>query len=114
MSHSWKASEPRAVRATWPVMATMGTESALAPIRAGYQVGSPGPGGGNTHTNLAGNPGVTVGGVGGGLLVAHQYVPQLGIAPKSIVERQNSPAGVPEKDVNSFPDQTFADDFPNL
>ena len=43
MSHSWKASVPRAVRATWPVMATIGTESALAPMMPVTRLVAPGP-----------------------------------------------------------------------
>ena len=43
MSHSWNASDPNAVRATWPVMATMGTESALAPMMPVTRFVAPGP-----------------------------------------------------------------------
>ena len=43
ISHSWKASLPRDARATWPVMATMGTESALAPMMPVTRLVAPGP-----------------------------------------------------------------------
>ena len=43
MSHSWNASEPRAVRATCPVMAISGTESALAPMIPVTRLVAPGP-----------------------------------------------------------------------
>ena len=43
VSHSWNASVPRADRATWPVMATMGTESALAPMMPVTRLVAPGP-----------------------------------------------------------------------
>ena len=40
MSHSWNASVPNAARATWPVMATNGTLSALGSHEASNEVGS--------------------------------------------------------------------------
>ena len=43
VSHSWKASEPREGRATCPVMATMGTESALAAMMPVTRLVAPGP-----------------------------------------------------------------------
>ena len=43
ISHSWNASEPKDARATWPVMATIGTESALAPIIPVTKFVAPGP-----------------------------------------------------------------------
>ena len=43
MSHSWNASVPKAARATWPVMATSGTLSALAPMIPGTRLVAPGP-----------------------------------------------------------------------
>ena len=43
MSHSWKASEPSTGRATCPVMAIMGTESARAPISPVTRLVAPGP-----------------------------------------------------------------------
>ena len=41
-------------------------------------------------------------------------MPDLGIAPKGIVEGQDGPSRVAEDDVNAFPEQTFADDFRTL
>ena len=43
MSHSWNASLPRDARATCPVMATIGTESALAPMIPVTRLVAPGP-----------------------------------------------------------------------
>ena len=43
MSHSWKASVPTAARATCPVMATYGSESALAPMMPVTRLVAPGP-----------------------------------------------------------------------
>ena len=43
MSHSWNASVPMAARATWPVMATSGTLSALAPMIPVTRLVAPGP-----------------------------------------------------------------------
>ena len=42
-STSWKASEPRSRPTTWPVMATMGTESIMAVARPVTRLVAPGP-----------------------------------------------------------------------
>ena len=66
------------MRATWPVMATMGTESALAPIKPVTRLVAPGPEVATQTPTLPVTRGVAVGGVGGGLFVAHQDMAQLG------------------------------------
>ena len=43
MSASWKASVPMEVDATWPVIATMGTESMYASVSAVTRFAAPGP-----------------------------------------------------------------------
>src|SRR5699024_12440677 len=43
VSASWKASVPMAASATWPVMATMGTESMLASASGVTRLVAPGP-----------------------------------------------------------------------
>ena len=43
MSASWKASEPMAPEATWPVTATIGTESMWASAMAVTRLVAPGP-----------------------------------------------------------------------
>jgi hypothetical protein len=43
MSASWKASVPMAGRATWPVMATIGTESMYASAIGVTRLVAPGP-----------------------------------------------------------------------
>ena len=43
VSHSWKASVPMAVVGTWPVMATMGTESMCAVSMPVTRLVAPGP-----------------------------------------------------------------------
>ena len=43
ISHSWNASDPNEVRATCPVMAIIGTESARAPMMPVTRLVAPGP-----------------------------------------------------------------------
>ena len=81
------------------------------PHYSGHQVRRARTGGGDAHARLSGNPGVSIGGVGGGLLVADQDMPDLGIAPKRIIERQDRAAGVAENYVHAFPEQAFTDDL---
>ena len=114
VSHSWKASDPRAARATWPVMATMGTESALAPMIPVTRLVAPGPGRSHANAHPASNAGVPVGGMGGCLLVAHQDMAQVREAPQRVVKRKDCPAGVAENDVHAFAAQAFADDLRTL
>ena len=54
---------------------------------AGDEVGRSGAGGSDTDAHLATDPRVSVGGMGRGLLVAHEDVAELRIAPKGVVER---------------------------
>ena len=53
----------------------------LGPHDPGDQVGRAGAGRGDTHADLAADPRVGIGGMGRGLLVAHQDVPKLRIGP---------------------------------
>ena len=75
------------------------------------EVGGAGAGGGDANAGLAGDAGVAVGGVGGGLFVPHQDVAQLRIGPQRVVERQNGSAGVSKEHFNTLAEQTFTDDF---
>ena len=78
---------------------------------AGDEVGGAGAGGGHADAGLAGDAGVAVGGVGGGLLVPDEDVAQLRVGPQGVVERQDGAAGVSEQDLNALAQQAFADDF---
>ena len=83
----------------------------LGAHEAGNQVGGAGARGGDANANLAGDAGIAVGGVGRGLLVAHEHMTKLGVAPESVVKGKNGPARMPEDYVNSFLEQTLADDL---
>ena len=78
---------------------------------AGSQIGGAGAGGGGADADLAGGPGVAVGGHSGGLFVAYQDMAQLGVAAEGAVKGQHRAAGQAEKDLDSFLEQAFTDDF---
>ena len=63
---------------------------------AGDRVGRPRPGGDEHAADLAGAPRIALGGMDGGLLVAHQDVAQAVEAVEHVVDRQHRPAGVAE------------------
>src|SRR5690625_3504379 len=52
--------------------------------------------------HLAGGAGVTVGGVGGGLLVAHQNMFYVLLAKKGVVNMQRGSTWVTENELNAF------------
>ena len=78
---------------------------------AGNQVGGAGAGGCHADAGLAGDAGVAVGGVGGGLLMPHQNMTQLRIGPEGIVKGEDGAAGMAEQHIHALAQQAFADDF---
>src|SRR5699024_7706992 len=80
----------------------------------GGQVGGAGAGGGETHTHLAGSPGVAVSSVGGALFVGGKNVPDLiliAVQFEFIVYIQNGAAGVTEYGIRPLLQQTFHQDL---
>ena len=77
-SHSWKASVPITAVATWPLMHSTGIESLIASSRPGDGVADAGAGGHQHDADPAGAARIAFGRVHGGLLMAHQDVPQRG------------------------------------
>ena len=92
MSASWKASVPIELAPTWPVMATIGTESMWASASGRDQVGGARARGRHAHAHAAGRRGVPLGGVAGTLLVPHQDVPDRGVHQR-VVRREDRAAG---------------------
>ena len=68
-----------------------------------------GAGGRHHHPRLAAGSGVAVRHVGAALLVAHQDVPQLGMAGQVLVDGQVGPARVAEYELDSLPLEGFED-----
>ena len=76
----------------------------------GHEVRGAGSGGAHADPDLAGHPGVAVGGMGPALLVADEDVAQLGVVAEDVVERQDHAAGVAEEDVRALEEERLADD----
>ena len=99
MGHSWKASVPMAVVATWPVMTTMGIESIMASASGVTMLVAPGPARHHGHAGPARDVGVALGHVPGPLLVAHQDVADRRVED-GVVDGQDGPAGEAEDDLH--------------
>ena len=78
---------------------------------AGDEVGRAGSGGGEADAGASGDAGVAVGGVRGGLFVAHEHVLDVGVVAELVVERQDNAAGVAEEDINALGSEAFHQDF---
>src|SRR5690606_14945383 len=78
---------------------------------AGDGVGGTGAGGHHDHTSLAGGPGVAVGHVGGGLLVADQDMGHVVLTEQRIVNVQEGTARVPVNVLNALVPQSANDHF---
>src|SRR5207342_2757257 len=77
---------------------------------AGDQVRRAGTRGAHADADAAGDPGVTVGGVGPALLVADEDVAQLRVVAEDVVERQDHAARVAEDDVHALEQEGLAYD----
>ena len=93
MSASWKASVPIALDATWPVIATSGTESMCASAIGVTRLVAPGPRGRHADADLAGGLRVAGGRVARALLVPHEHVPHPGGVHQRVVRRKDRAAG---------------------
>ena len=100
MSASWKASVPMAGPATWPVMATIGTESMCASAIGVTRLVAPGPEVAMQTPDLAGHHRVALGGVARALLVPDEDVPDVLGVVERVVRRQDRAAGNAEYDVS--------------
>ena len=58
-----------------------------------------------------GDPGVAVGGVSGGLLVADEDVLDVGVLAQCVVERQHHAARIAEEDIDTLGAETFHQDL---
>ena len=76
----------------------------------GHEVRRTRPGRAHADADLAGDPGVAVGGVGAALLVADEDVAELGVVAEDVVERQDHAARVAEEDVDALEEERLADD----
>ena len=101
MSASWKASEPIEPLGTWPVIATIGTESMWASAIAVTRLVAPGPGGGHADADLAGDHRVALRRVAGALLVADEDVADLLGVEERVVGGQDRSAGDAEDGVDA-------------
>ena len=75
---------------TWPVIATIGTESMWASASGVTRLVAPGPGGRHADADPAGRRGVALGGVAGALLVADEDVAHLDRVEERVVGRAGS------------------------
>ena len=98
MSASWKASEPMNARPTWPVIATIGTESMYASAIGVTRLVAPGPEVAMQTPTRPGRLRVALGRVTCTLLVPDQDVAQLGRVEQRVVRRQDGPARDAEDD----------------
>ena len=78
--------------------------------QAGHQVRGAGPTGGQAHADLAGDPGIALGHVHGGLFVPHQDVADR-VGRHGVVGRENCAARIPEDEVDALAQQGFPDDL---
>ena len=77
----------------------------------GNQIGRTGAAGGDDHTGFAGNPGKTIGGVGGILFMgAQNVIDAVGIFIQLIIDGQNRSAGITENGVGTIAAQCFNND----
>ena len=107
-SVSWKASLPIAGRATWPVMATMGTESICAVAMPVTRLVAPGPEVAMHTPTLPVTLGVAVGGHGRALLVAREDMPDLWVLGEGLVEWQDGATRDAEHHVDPLHQQALA------
>ena len=110
MSISWNASLP--IRADGDVAGDRDHRDGIEEggPDPGHEVRRARPGRAHADADLAGDPGVAVGGVGAALLVADEDVAQLGVVAEDVVEGQDHAARVAEEDVDALEEERLADD----
>ena len=69
---------------------------------AGHRIGDAGAGGDQHHAGLAAGAGIAIGGVNGGLLVAHQDVLDVLLVVEVIVNMQHGTARITKQIFNAF------------
>ena len=111
MSISWKASVPRTLEETWPVMATMGMESSMAVARPVTRLVAPGPEVAMQTPGRAGGARVAVGHVRGALLVAHEHVVDGGELAQRVVDGKDGSAGIAEDGGDAFAGERGPEDL---
>ncbi len=75
---------------------------------AGDQIGRAGAGGGEAHPHLSGGPGISVGRVGGALLVGGHHMPDpAAVFIKGVIDVEHRPAGIAEHGIDPLLEQTF-------
>ena len=111
MSISWKASVPRTLEETWPVMATMGMLSSMAVARPVTRLVAPGPDVAMQTPTRPRGAGVAVGHVGGALLVADEDVVDGGELSQRVVDGEDGAAGVAEDGGGAFAGEGGPEDF---
>ena len=109
MSISWNASLPMSAWGTFPVIATIGTESSWAVPMPVTRLVAPGPARAHADADLAGGAGVAVGRVGAALLVTDEDVAQLGVVAEDVVQGQDHAARVAEEHVDALVEQRLAE-----
>ena len=77
----------------------------------GHGIGRTGTGGDQHHTDLAGRARIAIGGMGGGLLVAHQDVTHLFLLEDGVIDMQHGAARVTPDVLHAFVFQCLNDDF---
>ena len=110
MSTSWKASVPSSFEEICPVMQTSGHRVHHGRGDAGDQVGGAGAGGGNGDADFAGGARISVGRMGGALLVADQDVADRVFA-QSVVDGQDRSTGIAEYFANALAFEGGPDDL---
>ena len=78
---------------------------------AGHQVGGAGPRGRDAHAGPAAGPGVTIGRMRRGLLVADEDVPEPGVLRQRVIERHDRAAGIAEQQIHALLEQCPAEDL---
>ena len=97
MSISWNASLPMRAPGTLPVIATIGIGVEQRGADAGDEVRRARARRAHADADLAGHPGVAVGGVGAALLVADEDVAELRVVAEDVVKRQDHAARIAEE-----------------
>ena len=79
--------------------------------QSSHQVGGAGTRGCDAHTGAAGGPGITIGRMRRGLLVADEHVTEPGVLRQCVIERHDRAAGIAEQQVDALFEQCTAEDL---